>query len=604
MCLCLVVGLPLISVLRAGDGLGALAAGIVAVSIWNPGLGLLVVAGLLPLCTPLAELTRPSLAGQDAGELLLLSLLFAISGSFAVRVPAVSSPLRPAIVASVAVVAGATWVSLIRQPYPAASLAELTWQHVTTAYFVESASFRRLHDGMIWIEGLLLAYMVDLMLRQHRAEADRLSRALLAGIVGASLFTVYRIVEIVAEQHGSARAILASLAMTRIGIHSPDVNAVGSLYALFVVPALWSALVLGRLWRWAAFASILCALWWTGSRAAILAACGGVIVVASLTRTMSRRAITLTVSVSAVVVVLLVLRSSADLNSAINALHIRLEMAKVGILVWAAHPAFGVGPHQVLPASRPLISERALALFPEAAHGENAHNNFIQILAEFGLIGGVVVLSAILLPLVRSTNTLDVRATQSELPGVVGGLYAFLLTCLLGHPFLIPLCLWLFFLMLGLVSGLSPPKAARPQLWEKRVCRLACGVIAVSMPWRIAEARAAPDSGPAIAVDATPIAGTLDGIAFTTIDRVYGLAVPSVARAVTVPLRLTPQSLPSCLVHVSANGRQAGILNPPTDHWLHARYLWRSSPGGASGRLDLAVRQTGCRVMVGQMAVE
>jgi hypothetical protein len=186
----------------------------------------------------------------------------------------------------------------------------------------------------------------------------------------------------------------------------------------------------------------------------------------------------------------------------------------------------------------------------------------------------------------------------------VGGLYAFLLTCLLGHPFLIPLCLRLFFLVLGLVSGLSPPTVARPHLWEKYAGGLACGVIAVSMPWRIAEARAAPDSAPVIAVDSTPIAGTLNGIAFTTIDRVFGLAVPSVARAVTVPLRLTPQSLPSCLVHVSANGRPVGILNPPTDHWLHARYLWRPSPGGASGRLDLAVTQMGCRVMVGQMAVE
>jgi hypothetical protein len=107
-----------------------------------------------------------------------------------------------------------------------------------------------------------------------------------------------------------------------------------------------------------------------------------------------------------------------------------------------------------------------------------------------------------------------------------------------------------------------------------------------------------------ITVDTTPIAGTLDGIAFTKIDRVFGLAVPAVARAVTVPLRLTPQSPPSCLVHVSANGRPLGILSPPKDHWLHARYLWQPSPGGASGRLDLAVRQIGCRVMVGQMAVE
>ena len=456
---------------------------------------------------------------------------------------------------------------------------------------------------MIWIEGLLLMYMVDLMLRHNRAEADGLSRVLLAGVVGASLFTVYRIVAIVTEQHGSVRATLASLSMTRIGIHSPDVNAVGSLYALFVVPAFWSALVRGRLWRWAAFASILCGLWGTGSRAAILAACGGVIVVASLTRTMSRRAISLTVSASAVVAVLLVLTSSANLNPAINALHIRLEMAKLAILVWAAHPAFGVGPHQVLPASRPLISERVLALFPEAAQGENAHNNFIQILAEFGLIGGVVVLSTILLPLYVDQHARQAR-NEERTPRVCGRTLCVFAdmsawTSLPDSP--VPLAL-LPDAGLGVrtqpTRGGPSTSLGRARLLSRLRADRGVDALAHRRGARHARFRACNrgrhhadcrDAGWNCVYEDRP-----------------GLRprCSSGGARCHCPLRLTPPSPPSCLVHVSANGRPLDILNPPRDHWLHARYLWQPSPGGVSGRLDLAVTQIGCRVMVGRMTVE
>jgi hypothetical protein len=577
----------------------------VLLSLWRPDLGLLAVAALLPLSTPVGDLLRPALAGQDAGELLLLSFLFGANGSFALGVRVASSALGPSVAACAAVVVGATTVTLARQSESAASIAELWWRHATTAYFVESALVRRLHDGMIWIEALLLAYVADLLLRQHRALSARLPYTLLAGVVGASLFSGHQLIDVLLQHSGSVGEAVKALATTRIGVHDSDVNAMGSLYALLVVPALWIAWSSrGRPWGWAAFLSIAAALWWTGSRAAIVAACAGGVLTTRFTRMTAKRALPIAVSLSVGIVLLSMVQSYTAGESGASALRIRVEMAKVGLHVLAAHPAFGVGPHQVLPASRPLISEPVLALFPAAAHGENAHNNLIQILAEFGIIGGLVLLSSVALTLRRSTKALHSPTPEPTLLGFVGGLYAFLVSCLLGHPLLVPLCLWLFFLTVGLVSGLTPPRDSQISLWETRASYLVVGLIAISMPWRIAAARSAPDPVFAVAVDTIPTRGTLDGIPYTTVDRVFGLAVPSIARVVILPLRLTPASRASCVVRLSADGHQVGAVNPPIDHWLQARYVWRPAKGMAAGRLDVVVRETDCRVMVGQMTVE
>ena len=74
--------------------------------------------------------------------------------------------------------------------------------------------------------------------------------------------------------------------------------------------------------------------------------------------------------------------------------------------------------------------------------------------------------------------------------------------------------------------------------------------------------------------------------------------------SVTVPMRLTPDSVPSCVVRISMNRRPADVVNPPTDAWLKVRYVVTQAADKKPGRLDLLVRQPNCRVRVGQMIVE
>jgi hypothetical protein len=165
------------------------------------------------------------------------------------------------------------------------------------------------------------------------------------------------------------------------------------------------------------------------------------------------------------------------------------------------------------------------------------------------------------------------------------------------------LCLWLFFLTLGLVSGLTPGVALPNRQWE-RATLLFVLVVAASIPWRIVNATPLPDAEPTTVMESGTDSGSVDGIAYTTFERHFALYIDAAAQAVTVPMRLTPDSSPSCVVRIAMNRRPADIVNPPTDAWLKVHYVVRQAADKQPGRLDLLVRQPNCRVRVGQMIVE
>ncbi len=122
----------------------------------------------------------------------------------------------------------------------------------------------------------------------------------------------------------------------------------------------------------------------------------------------------------------------------------------------ATNPAFGVGIGRFYARSGEFSSPELLVSFPPAIH-ENAHNNFLQILAELGIVGFASVLW-LLWSTVRYGRRLLAADLQVDPHGLlrwslVTGLLAFLLSWLGGHPLLIDEPAFAFWLLLGTVAG-------------------------------------------------------------------------------------------------------------------------------------------------------
>ena len=117
--------------------------------------------------------------------------------------------------------------------------------------------------------------------------------------------------------------------------------------------------------------------------------------------------------------------------SSLAALRIRVEMVGVGMRMLAAHPGFGVGLAQFRSASRGQLSAELATVYPL---GENAHNNFVQIVAEFGVVGGCAIAAVLSVPLLMSWKALAQPDSPPELAGFAGGAAAFLVTCLSRPP--------------------------------------------------------------------------------------------------------------------------------------------------------------------------
>jgi O-antigen ligase len=252
-------------------------------------------------------------------------------------------------------------------------------------------------------------------------------------------------------------AILAEHARlgSRTSAHIGDVNAAASYFGMLLFVALGMAArrrsALSALWLAAAIAEAA-ALWLTGSRTGIAAAVivFGVAAVCAVTAEWKP-------TMRAVAVATILFTAAAAGGARMWMLRndpgasFRRQFTSTSFRMIAARPVLGVGVGRYYDAS-------GLFLTPQMAwvYGfQNAHNHFLQIAAELGLVGLALFLTLIGRVVARGARAFAVRAEDMRLLGCVAGVVALLTTCLAGHPLLLDEVAFTFWMLVGLVAGLG-----------------------------------------------------------------------------------------------------------------------------------------------------
>ena len=587
------------------------ATALLAIAAVSPAAGLCLIAGLLPMAFPLRVFARTEMTGGAIGELLALGFLSGAIVHLAFRRPVANRLLAPAVVlgtlaAASAIVllsgAQASFISL------SGYLAD-TSQHYVFRYFGDSNGFGDLHLAVTWLEAVGLAVVAESVARRH-PRAGRL--AVQCAVVGAAVlayFSARRLVEVSLrspEPFAMAWRVIRSI---RFNPFYTDINAAGSLYALFAVPAIWLAAFGRQRLMWPVAGLVMLAGWLAGSRAAIAGVAGGLAVSWILSRPPSKKyswwgfAAVAAVAL-AVLIPSMLKRGSASLGDAVE---LRQEFARVSLRMTAAEPVFGVGLGRFRPSSPSFISPEIMAKYPSLYIGENAHNNYLQLLAELGpaaLVAFVWMLAAT----VRRVNPGPPAGTSAAAhAGIVGGAVAFAVSALAGHPFLtdhIRLC---FFLALGLAAGLqvnTESLAAGPSRW--RTIRLVAvalvvAIVAATLPSRV-QARRDWVNLDRVVVGASAESEGPEGVIYRVAEREASWFVPAAARAVEVPVRADPASRAACNVRFEIDGRNADVVTAPADAWRLVPLPLSASARGRSRRLVLHSSE-GCRLMVGRFVV-
>jgi len=455
--------LPVFGLLRAGGPLaGPLSVvGMLVITIVRPEDGLLLCAAFLPIGGPPGflfgspvPLREPFLLAFLAGWVLRETIRPEAPADSATRAVLLPAWLFAAVVAASTLVQLAAYQPFEDFPWPYAGRV----LKLLAGGYVSGATYPGLVAGAMVLEAIALFTAVVVLCRRRPAFTASVVRMAVAGAVAVAALNLQRFVEVCVRQGASWHGILGNLRSLRISVPFPDVNAAGSYLAMMVLVAAGLAARSRRVrGAWAAAAVLLlAALWMTGSRAALLSVpVAAFCVLAWRARAKRRLSLPAIATVAAVVLAAVVLAALFFPRDTTNrgmpvTLKWRAGQATAAIRAFADYPAFGVGVGRFLQVSGRYFDPQLRQVFPH----ENAHNNYLQILAELGL-AGLVPFLWILAAIARRIPAKMRSGGEPMLAGASAGVLAFLLTCLAGHPLLVREVALAFWLMLGLTASLA-----------------------------------------------------------------------------------------------------------------------------------------------------
>ncbi len=471
------------------------AAALVVTSALAPRPGLYALALLLPFSASMERWFGGMPGAAGVTDALLLAFLAGASWRLAwPRDVRPSHLAAPALVLLAAVLTSTiVEIRLLQRVTPGVPLLPELWRYLTSEYWTTAREFPVLHQAVRWTCWLVLAVYVEGIVAATDSRARDVSVWVLAGMAGAAL-TVTSVVGFVLGSEAPAAVAMDVIVRGRVSVLQPDVNAAGSYFALFLLPAVVLGIRRGARWlpavavpivgfaflaarSRAAFAAVVCV-----SCVAALAHLRRVTPIAAGPSRAVRTALILTVV--AVVggggLFLVTSRSNVGPGAAVE---FRIETTRIAVEAMRRYPAFGVGLGDYVRSTRRFITEDFPSMRVHAPNGENAHNNFLQIAVELGVPALVVFLWLVGPVIVTGIRGTPGTVPSPELEGMACGLAAFLASALLGHPLLIPQVGVAFFAALGMTAGLLPrrPPSERTRL----VALLAAAGYVASLVWRL-----------------------------------------------------------------------------------------------------------------------
>ena len=567
---------------------GATALAVAALTFWRADAGLMAAAMLTPAGLLLGA--APAQAATMVAWAFLGAWLLAVQRPLGR--PEWPRGLAVAVVVFAACITG-SWITVMlrdMEGVAGSAIPLIATQTILIDHLAFTASDSATGTFLLHFTGLLLMVAASALGRSMPELPRRIAIVIAASMAALALATMVKIaVDWVHFDYGGW-FLRRFLGTERYALHLPDLNAAGSQYVLGLLVALTLAVTGRGRWWWAiACAVMLPAAWVSGSRSAAVAAGVVGLTVAGVARGRWRPTRT---QLAAVCVAALVAAAAAGVamskdiderGAAGRAMWLRGQFMATSARMFAAAPAFGFGIGQYHSYSPPFMPAQLRAIYPS----ENAHNFFAQQLVELGLVGGLA-FAAIAGLLIRA-----LLRRGTELPphglALAAATLGYLVTCITGHPLLVPEAAFPFWIAAGTALATTPVPLAR--------IRPSAALLAVSLAVVVA---AAPDARAAARPSPQPLGNGLslpehaaDGTQFKWSDRHVVEYIGAAPGFLTIRARApeVPTGKPFEMA-VSVDGRTVARHEISNSEWTQIQVPLRPRGGAKYLRIDLRLNQT------------
>lgn len=547
----------------AAKGLAAL---LLLASLVQPSSGLLAFAGLAPVSSAIAGLCG---GGAGLGGQLLEQMALSVGAGVLLRGGPTDGPTRiGAPAALMTVVAGASALAMI--PAAAAPVArhgladalllhQLVWRQTAQS----SPVWGPLFAALVIAECGLLGWAVERTLRRSPELVMRLVAMALIGHAGAALWSLQAVFGGALRTGDMLAALPRLLVRVRISLET-DVHAAASSLILAGVAGFGLA---SGTWPRKVGVSLLlllvaAGLWLTGSRVALVLGVAAAVAAAvwSAIFTGRRRVLIACLAIGAIAAGTWATFYPANRYlPASRSASSRLVLMNIGVQLFEQAPVFGIGVGKFYGESA-VVGGPALESLVGYTH-QNAHNNFVQVLAEQGVVG-----LAALLWWLGVVFVVGGRAQISNPDRLRRALLLAMAACvgtwLTGHPLLVPEFAFIFWLYCGILLATTTAAESTRSRWP--LWALTAAVL-ISVPPRAYALRNAADlehQGFGLSMWQHD-----DAQRYREAGPSFALFIPATGRPVEVPIRRAPGAPDPLLVDVSIHGRLIDRVSIGGEAW-------------------------------------